>query len=615
VKLLAEYLGEEIEFDIAIEDKPGTTPFKRLITYRGIVYKNSECPPLLDSFGIDYLQHIMFSLQSESNITDMKPSERSRILKKIFNFEFDEELQSLDKQSTQDAEEIIKVTAQIGMLERNTYEITKLHEVLTPTETASLLLDVEKLNSDIYKEEQLNVDTVAIKKRIEEIRLERDRLANNISKIETDIKNKEIQVEAFNKDILSQEGIISTVIPDNKFIEDIAVASSSITYEESRLQDIVDLLSHNRDTLSVLKESKNRLVHQLDAFSKGLCDKCNQEAPVSEVPEIESSLAEVSSEILKITGRMNVSEKSRSEIALDISRKNKALYALQAQRTSEANKLERSQTTLASLRSYKKTNEIDIQNSRSALAEAKLDLGVIQKRLTVAESDAPEDHNILVELRTQLESKKEKLDNGKIATKRNEDIQKINDSVVAKKTKDVEELGALRQKQNGLSNNILAYEAVRKLLTTDLPNYVIVKACSRLEKSINGFIASVKPGMIIRLQQSKGGVEFYYSPADSDDDEWISAKMASGFEGELLSVSWRVALSTAFGLKALMLDEVDSAASVDDSEKMIKEILNTEGLEQFLIISHKPSMPDILRAEAENVNTIRFDKGVLYPDM
>lgn len=85
--------------------------------------------------------------------------------------------------------------------------------------------------------------------------------------------------------------------------------------------------------------------------------------------------------------------------------------------------------------------------------------------------------------------------------------------------------------------------------------------------------------------------------------------MASGFERELLSAAWRVALAKAYSLDILMLDEIDSAASVQASEKMFREIAALEGFEQLIVISHKPEVVDIVKSETDRVASYLVEDG------
>jgi hypothetical protein len=193
----------------------------------------------------------------------------------------------------------------------------------------------------------------------------------------------------------------------------------------------------------------------------------------------------------------------------------------------------------------------------------------------------------------------------------NDVVRRKNAETKVKEEENKKQLAELNKQQNDLLAGINNYKDAKRILEVELPNYIIVKACSKLENHINHFISEVKPGMVVRLFQTRSGVEFFYSPTGevADPESWTSTKMASGFERELLSVAWRVALARAYSLDALMLDEVDSAANMLSSEKMFREIANLVGFEQLFIVSHKPEVVDILLQENDRVTAYYASEG------
>lgn len=117
--------------------------------------------------------------------------------------------------------------------------------------------------------------------------------------------------------------------------------------------------------------------------------------------------------------------------------------------------------------------------------------------------------------------------------------------------------------------------------------------------------------MVVRLLQSRSGVEFFYSPRGmpAPGEEWTSTKMASGFEKELLAAAWRVALAQAYNLSILLLDEIDSAANPASSEKMYRELANLTGFQQLIIITHKPEVVEILQQENSRTTAYLVTNG------
>ena len=122
--------------------------------------------------------------------------------------------------------------------------------------------------------------------------------------------------------------------------------------------------------------------------------------------------------------------------------------------------------------------------------------------------------------------------------------------------------------------------------------------------------------MRVKLLQKKNGVEFYYIPNIREFEKtkdisklenWLSTKMTSSFEKELLNIAWRVALAKAYNLDILLLDEVDASSSIENSNRVFQEISNL-GFSQLLIITHKPQVIDILK-EKHKVTLYTVENG------
>jgi DNA repair exonuclease SbcCD ATPase subunit len=181
--------------------------------------------------------------------------------------------------------------------------------------------------------------------------------------------------------------------------------------------------------------------------------------------------------------------------------------------------------------------------------------------------------------------------------------QKENDLQIIEITNDLKTLG----------DNLIAYKEAKSILEKDLPNYLIVKTCARLEELINDFVHTIFPDMIIELKQNKRGVNFYYTPAITGkvDDKKIKklpCKMASGMESATLSLAWRWALSQAYGLNILLCDEIDASSDNSDSLKLFTKLFQDPQFDQILVITHKTEVREELM-RAFDASAYRMIKG------
>jgi DNA repair exonuclease SbcCD ATPase subunit len=171
--------------------------------------------------------------------------------------------------------------------------------------------------------------------------------------------------------------------------------------------------------------------------------------------------------------------------------------------------------------------------------------------------------------------------------------EKANKTQIAELVNSVNE-GQLRTK--GLKE-------IAKIFETDFPNYINLKACSILQNYMNNFFESVAPGFTIKLDQSKKGIEFLYKA--SDEKEWKSVKMISGFEKDLLTLGFKTAVARAYGSDLLLLDEPDAAADEESSEQAFKNITGLTGFRQMFIISHKIGASQFLRDNGARVYEVK----------
>ena len=398
----------------------------------------------------------------------------------------------------------------------------------------------------------------------------------NPDKLEEEIKEKTAAIESF-----------KTLVDQNHIL--IQEKEAALSSRQSRILEL-----------------KNHIV----AHKQGICPQCGQDTHPETVPELEATLVSIE----KLHTEL-LTQRATLEIAEKTAERNISTY--QAAIPNLREKIKSSADMKVQFESILKTVEESIKQADDIIDARKATLQEVEKQVKDLEQQIDEISPKLVRTvptdalqieRTQLEAK---LRDNLAVNARNEVIRRKNVETKAKEEENKKNLADLNRQQNDILASTNNYREAKRILEVDLPNYIIVKACSKLEKHINHFISEVKPGMVVRLFQARSGVEFFYSPNGevANPEDWTSTKMASGFEKELLSSSWRVALARAYNLTALMLDEVDSAANTFSSEKMFREIANLVGFEQLFIVSHKPEVVDILLQENDRVTAFYVNEG------
>ena len=154
------------------------------------------------------------------------------------------------------------------------------------------------------------------------------------------------------------------------------------------------------------------------------------------------------------------------------------------------------------------------------------------------------------------------------------------------------------------------YKEAFTLLSKNLPDYLTVKTCDLLQEEMNNFIHVVFPEMEIRLFQNKKGIEFFYTKEQNYNKEDMSnAKMASGFEKDLLTLAFKVALCKLYCLPFAFFDEPDGHSSDGNAERLFKSLFTNGIFEQVFFISHKSGVRDIVKSNAEGVRTYYVEHG------
>jgi len=610
VVLSASIHGEPIRFDIEILDKRGLAPFQRTITYKGQKYTNSECTTLLASFDIDYLQHIMFSMQGENNITDLRPAERTKLLKRIFNFEFEAQLSQIDKLVEQEEQSMLVLKTRYDVLSHSKFDYENEAPTLPHHEVHNIEARINEIDNQLRVIEQralLQEETV---KRLESIRTAQTAAQTRKRAIEEDVKSLAGTISRLQGDRTKYTTAITTLLDPVKLQNEIEEKKQSIEALTNLVERNRLLLTEHANTLQSWQRDTIELRTHISAHKQGKCPQCGQATHPEIVPELETRL-------VSITAKFEDLNTQKIQLEADTRVAERNIIQFQTDIPNLQEKIVQSETMKTQYQTILKTIEDSITQTQSTLDTRHRSLEEVNKQITEYAGQIDEIMPQLTRstpvdtLRAERDRLVAKLQADSTTRAQNDVVKRKNAETKIREEENKQQLSEINKQQNELLASINNYKEAKKILEVELPNYIIVKACSKLEKHINHFISEVKPGMVVRLFQTRSGVEFFYSPTGevTDSEDWTSTKMASGFERELLSAAWRVALARAYNLSALMLDEVDSAANTYSSEKMFREIANLIGFEQLFIVSHKPETVDILLQENDRVTAYYASEG------
>ncbi len=117
--------SSHIILEAALYDKPMVVDLSiaklnnRTITYDGKTYKNTEAAEFLKKQEFDYYADLMFMLQNEEDLSQLSPVNRAEYLKKLLNFDFTDQIETVNN----DIDQLKTITSnaqkQIDLLTNN----------------------------------------------------------------------------------------------------------------------------------------------------------------------------------------------------------------------------------------------------------------------------------------------------------------------------------------------------------------------------------------------------------------------------------------------------------------------------------------------------------------
>lgn len=660
VELDADVKGSPIFIKISLSTK--TTTLARTASYNGKVYTNSEVTDLLDSFDLGYYADIIMSMQNEGDITKLKPSEREAYLQKLFQFDFTEKVDKLKEDLTSIKGSIEYQNAQI---EFNTKSIEKRRGEIKELKSLSFQEgDIQSLNSRVKELNDELSKTAELLKRKDEVLSKKSELQTTIYNVKQNITGYEHDIEL----IESNKGVIDTL---NQKILDYDTQNVELEKEKAGYQKDIDNLKQRLDAQNVerqdvaesIVERHNTFIQRttelgdiniqlankvaelnhaqkhLDMIKLGTCPECGHAFDRTDQTKYNEALdlatkAKEEVENLKSAKQIEVNnadadvkalrEKLRNK-EIEISNTSKDISTLEYKIKNLDGQI---QINVASkvrieeqIKQYSsKMNEVDsikakIQEENESLVNLNKELDDYTNQLMELDGVTTvytEKQSSLMQLQQKISEYNNEIVQNNLILQNNENIKKS----IEEMTKKIEES---KSSVEGYRRQKATYDEAITLLDKTFPAWLILKTCQMLEHEMNSFIQVIFPNMAVKLFQNKRGVEFFYTTDINNGrvltkDNLLNAKMASGFEKAILSIAFKVALCRAYNLRFAFMDEIDQAGTEENSESLFKAILSNDLFDQLFVISHKPTVRDVIHSFAPSLKTFYVNKGKFWSD-
>lgn len=655
VELFAEVQGNPIEIKISINKK--TTTISRIAKYNNKVYTNSEVTDLLDSFDLSYYADIIMSMQNEGDITKLKPSEREAYLQKLFQFDFKEKVDKLKSDLSSIKESIDYQNAQI---EFNTKSIeerkTEIKELMPLSFQEG---DIQDLNNTVkvMNDELANVADLLKKK---------DEILAKKSEIQTSIYNVNQKITGLEHDIElieSNRGVIDTLTQklQDYDIQNISLEEEKVGYQKDKSDLMLKLECQNVEKQNVSNEiteqhnlflqkttelneiniqmankvaELNHAQKHVDMIKLGTCPECGHSFDRTDQTKYNEALnaafcAKDEIEQLKSTKQIEVNnadanvkalrEKLRNK-EIEVSNTTKDISTLEYKIKNIDGQIQVNTTSKTRIEEQIKqysanVNDVEIINAKildekETLSKLKDDLDAYSNQLNELDGITTiytEKQSSLMQLQQKISDYNNEIVQNNLILQNNENIKKSIEDM----TKKIEES---KVSVEGYRRQKATYEDAITLLDKTFPAWLILKTCQMLEHEMNSFIQVIFPEMAVKLFQNKRGVEFFYTTNVNDGriqtkENLLNAKMASGFEKAILSIAFKVALCRAYNLRFAFMDEIDQAGTEENSESLFKAILSNDLFDQLFVISHKPTVRDVIHSFAPSLKTFYVKKG------
>lgn len=621
IVLKMKYNSVPIIFNVTLNVRGGT-PLERDVEYEGKHYINSEVTDLIKELDFTFYSDIILSMQGQDDIATMTPVQRANLLQRLFQFDFAEKVKGINDK-IDEANEAIK-------LDNSKIDYLNKELVAKKARRDSVVLKEPPFDSSTYyakqaEQDELFEELTNIKKIMNEVNELQDKRntivekSNNLGyKIQELRQKKETaqaaktELETFDFDGKSS-ALTSEIENLRKEIDSQNVSlqmfDESIKANQTKQTEVLQ-------NIATCKYKDTEFAKKLALIEKGVCPECGQSTCNMDHSVIEYDKDTNLNQIIDL-------EAEEGNIGFAIA--------------DDKRKKEEIRQKISSLISKKATSEANLTSLRSTynvLKSKVMPLEIyeqLESDLTVAESDQAALQDAYNNVMNELEKRKDalikqdeierKYEAIKADIKMFDNVMMFNDAAqkqIEQYDEDIENsemnIEEIKNIVASLTKDIECYNEVKKVLDKELPNFLIVKTCSRLESEMNIFVQEVFPEFRIRLLQSKRGVEFFYTVDANNTMEdvktLINSKMASGYERSVLGIAFKVALCRAYGLTFAALDEIDSAASDDNSMKTFSSLINSNVFDQMIFITHKEPTKEMIRSLADDVTCYHVEGGV-----
>ena len=613
--------NEKILFDVNLNMRCGT-PLERDVLYKGKHYINSEVTPLINELEFTFYSDIIISMQGADDIASTTPTLRLNLLQKLFQFDFTDEVKPIQNKIEEFYKSKIINTEKIDFLEKaNTqkkqtldslkekdYNFSKDEYDSFKKELEEKTKELDLINELIAQNNSLLQKSIMLKEKLRLSSSRKDLLLKDIE------NNKKVDQELQNIDYKNKKVILKKEIEDIK--KQVDEINNNILNLKIEIKNRRDQYSISQNKMGEETAIQKSLIKKLELCKAGVCPECGQKTDGIHIEQVEKDKKENEQTLKSLLTDIETCNKEISELekkVADDRKKSEVLNRSVAEKESEIIALN---TLYSNIESRRLSQEkiIEINNEIKNIDDLVLQINNESKSLEqeiLINNNKTNNRDLLkkdcLDLQQRISESDEVYNYNKTINIQKKSLEKdISDNLNL--------VNSLKDSLAQLDNDISTYSEVIKVLDKELPNYLVVKTCARLEKEMNDFVNVVFPSFRLRLLRSKRGVEFFYTTDDKVNmqnlKQLINSKMASGYEKSVLGLAFKVALCKAYNLSFIALDEIDAAASEGNSVLTMESLIGSNIFNQIFFITHKEATRDIIKSLSDKVICYHVSKGV-----
>ena len=607
-----EISNEPITFNITI-NKTGSTALEREVNFQGKVYHNSEVSALLESLNLKYFSDIFCSMQNGKDITRLSPTERVAYIQKLLAFSFGPQTKTIDDTIKQLTETITELSTTNAALSQTIQNLEKQIKPLNNLD--NLYSNIDEIKTKASQLQSYIVSKTAALRSNAAVAIVKDKINAEIVALTNELTSKNTKAAEIKLVNESRTKTVNKISEVKAIISEYEVKINNIEAKLNSLDTqyaVQETIVQNKSAEYYAAEAQlNVCKNNFDKVNHDKCPYCGQDISADNKAHYKQELDNAEETTFKLQKDLSLEKDKLSTLSNDKATLLREKMSLAASFDAQNNQLRNYETELVCI-----DNELtqlkpllENINSIGQLIKEKQDLLKLENE-KLLEIDNDEWNNS----QKQLSEYNQIITNYQRIVDENIHIQAANEALQKNIDLQRKALDENIEKYTLLSDDLAVYKEAKQIFEKKLPQFIIIKTCKKIQNKLNELVQTIFPNLYIRLFYSKKGIEFFYSTSgaideEADKDSMLPIKQASGFEKAILSICFKSVLCEAYDIPFVILDEVDAAASEENSRRFFDIVINGGLFQQSIIISHKIDIQDTIKGMSDSISSYMVAEG------